>query len=107
MTEQHFLAQCERILDAIDHAAEHAPVNIDTERQGHVLTLEFDDGSRIVVNGNVPMREMWVAARSGGFHFRERDGHWHDTRDEAELFTRLSALATEQAGEAVDLGARP
>jgi len=68
-----------------------------------VLEIEFEDGSKIIVNRHGVAREIWVAARSGGFHFRWDGADWRDTRDGAELLAKLSTLASQQAGETVEL----
>ena len=68
-----------------------------------VLEIELHDGSKIIVNRHAPAQELWVAARSGGFHFRWDGRCWRDTRDGSELFAALSALISAQAGVAVVL----
>ena len=60
MTEQEFLDACDRVLEAIEDAIDASGIDADTERAGQVLTLEFDDGSKIIVNGNAPVREIWT-----------------------------------------------
>ena len=70
---------------------------------GGVLEIEFADGSKIIVNRHAVAREIWVAAKAGGFHFRWDGQSWLDTRDGAELMAKLSALASQQAGEVVTL----
>lgn len=98
MTEEQFQDSCDRVLRAIEYGLDAADADIEASRRGPVLELEFDDGAKVVVNGNAPVREIWVAARSGGFHFREADGRWVDTRSGEELFASLSRLATQHAG---------
>lgn len=105
MTEPEFLAQCERVLDAIEDAIDRSGIDAQTLRSGHLLELEFEDGSKIIVNGNTPVRQIWVAARSGGYHFSERDGRWLDTRSGTELFEGLSGWVSQQSGAAVTLRA--
>jgi len=105
MTEQQFQQECERTLTAIENAIDACGVDVETSRSGQVLELEFDNGSKIIVNGNAPVREVWVAARSGGFHFRWADGCWVDTRSGEELFVNLSRLVSQQGGLAVVLRA--
>lgn len=91
------LARIEQTLDACN-------ADIDYELlPGGVLELEFADGSRIVINRHAAAREIWVAARSGGFHFRYENGRWIGTRDGAELFATLGRLASEQSGGRVVL----
>jgi CyaY protein len=105
MSESDFLAAAERTLAAIESAVEACDADVDATRAGNVLTLELSDGSKIVVNSQTPMRQIWVAARSGGFHYEWRDGGWRDTRDGSELFAALSRLVSAQGGVAVLLRA--
>ncbi len=101
MSETEFLAEAERVLGAIESAIEAVDADIDATRSGNVLTLELGDGSKVVVNSQTPMRQIWIAARSGGFHYEWRDGAWRDTRDGSELFTALSRAISAQGGVAV------
>jgi CyaY protein len=101
INESEFLAAAERTLGAIETAVEACDADIEATRAGNVLTLELADGSRIVVNSQTPMRQIWVAAKGGGFHYEWRDGAWRDTRDGSELFAALSRVISAQAGIAV------
>lgn len=108
MDEAEFLALAEAVLArleaSIERAAEAAGVDIDLEPQeGGILKLEFDNRSQIIINRHAAAREIWVAARSGGFHFRCEGELWVGTRDGAELYAMLSSLISEQAGEQVQL----
>lgn len=103
MGESEFLDACDRVLAAIEDGLDASGIDVDTARSGAVLELAFDDDSRIVVNGNTPLREIWVAARAGGFHFRHDGGRWLDTRGGGELFADLSRWVGEQAGQPVVL----
>jgi CyaY protein len=103
MGDQAFLALAEQALDRIEDALDASGVDVDVGRSGAVLTIEFDDGSKIIVNLQSPMRELWVATRSGGYHFREDAGRWLGTRGEGELFACLSRWVSEQGGQAVVL----
>ena len=103
MTEQQFLDECDRLLRCIEDGLDAADIDVDAERSGSVLTLEFGDRSKIIVNGNTPVKEMWIAARSGGFHFRQINGRWMDTRNGDEFFAALSRLVSQQSGAGVIL----
>ncbi|MEI8302605.1 MAG: iron donor protein CyaY [Burkholderiales bacterium] len=103
MTEPEFLAECDRLLTAIEDALDACGADVQSGRSGPVLEIEFDDDSRLIVNGNAPVREIWVAARSGGFHFRHDGAAWRDTRSGDELFASLSRLVSAQSGQAVRL----
>ncbi len=104
MDDKDFSRAADAILEQIDLALEACGADLDFELQaGGILEIEFADGSKIVVNRHAVAKEIWVAARAGGFHFRCQDGAWVDTRDGAELLQKLSALATQQAGQPVVL----
>ena len=80
-------------------------VDIDTHRTGGLLEMSFPNGSKIVLNTQPPLHELWLAARAGGFHYKYTDGAWRDTRSGRELFEALSACASEQAGRPLRFGA--
>ena len=103
MNESEFHRAVDEILARIERAAE-ATEGIDADLESGILTLGCPDGSRIIVNRQAPNREIWVAARSGGFHFAWKDGAWRDTRSGAELFASLGEIARTQAGENLPFG---
>jgi CyaY protein len=98
MTESEFRERVERALRAIENAVDEVDADIEATRAGNVLTLELADGSRIVVNSQAPMQQIWVAARSGAHHFGWSNSEWRDTRDGSELFATLSRLLSAQGG---------
>jgi len=104
MTDGEFQARCERVLRAIEDGIDRCGAEVETSRHGPVLELEFDDGSKMVVNGNAVLQELWVAARAGGFHFGFDGERWLDTRSGDELFACLSRLVSQQGGTPVVLG---
>jgi CyaY protein len=104
MNENEFNKLADATLAAIEQAVERSGADIDYELQaGGVLELEFANGSKMVINRHGVAQEIWVAARSGGFHFRPEDGRWIGTRDGAELMQALEGLLSQQAGEPVRL----
>ena len=110
MTENEFLTVAGRVLDdveaAFERAGDAADVDVECSRSGNVLEIEFiDSGSKIIVNTQAPMQEIWVAARAGGFHYRLNDGRWLNTRDGSELYAALSTLASAQAGAPLTIAA--
>src|SRR5262245_4159792 len=102
MDENEFEARAQTVLEAIEHALEVADVDCE-RKEGGVLEMEFDDGSKIIVNRHGAAREIWVAARSGGFHYRWDGTAWRDTRSRTELLAALSNLVSAQLGRRVDL----
>jgi len=102
MDETEFEALAERALARLEAALEASGVDADVERKdGGVLEIEFADGSKMIVNRHGAAREIWVAARAGGFHFRWDGTLWRDTRDGGELFAALSRLVSGQSGQPV------
>ena len=87
-----------RIEATTDRWLDEDVVDIDTQRTGGLLELSFADGSKIVVNTQPPLHEVWLAARAGGYHYKWVDGRWLDTRDGREFFDALSDCASQQAG---------
>ena len=104
MTESEFEALADAAIAALERALEASALDVDLETKGSgVLEVEFADGGKMVINRHSAAREIWVAARSGGFHFRYDDGRWRDSRDGSELFTALSRLCSAQSGTPVIL----
>mgnify|MGYP003402156532 CR=1 FL=1 len=104
MDDKEFNTLAEAALVRIDAALEASGADVDCQlAAGGVLEIEFDDDSKIIVNRHGVAKEIWVAARAGGFHFRWDGAVWRDTRDSVELMEKLSALASQQAGESIVL----
>jgi len=101
MSDSEYLTRAEAVLAAVERAIDDTDADIELERSGNVLTLEFANRTKIIVNLQPPMKEIWIAAKAGGFHFRFADGAWRDTRSGTEFFAALSDYATQQAGEPV------
>ncbi|HEX4585292.1 MAG TPA: iron donor protein CyaY [Burkholderiaceae bacterium] len=105
MTESEFNERAETALRALELAIDAVDAGIDYTRSGSVLTLELDNDTKIIVNTQLPTRQIWVAARSGGYHFAFDGQAWRDTREGTELFTALSSLVSAQGDRAVVLRA--
>lgn len=104
MEESEFKRLADDAMSAIEAGLEASDADLDFElAPGGILEIEFADGSKIMVNKHGVAREIWVAAKAGGFHFRWSGAAWVDTRDGSELMQKLSALASQQAGEPVNL----
>jgi CyaY protein len=104
MDDSEFEARAGTALEGIESSLEQSGIDADFEsKEGGVLELEFADGSKIIVNRHAAAREIWVAARSGGFHFRWDGAVWRDTRQGDELFAALSRLVSAQGGQVVVL----
>ena len=108
MTESEFLDLAESTLSEIEQAFdrlfEQDIVDVECKRSGNVLEIEFvDNGSKIIVNSQAPLQEMWIAARAGGFHYKRVGDEWRNTRNDTEFFASLADFATEQGGAPIKL----
>ncbi len=104
MNDSEFNALADTALKQIETGLEISGADLDFAMvSAGVLEIEFADRSKIIVNRHGAAKEMWVAARSGGFHFRWDGTVWLDTRDSTELMAALSVLVSAQAGEPVVL----
>jgi len=109
-SESEFSARADAVLAAIGAALDSSDagdVDLDWALNDGVLTIDCGRGGRLIVNRHVPNREIWVAAKSGGFHFRAAGGAWRDSRSGDELGAALVRLLREQAGMTLDLPALP
>lgn len=103
----HSLAQAvlATVEAAVDRWLDDDVIDIDSQRTGGLLELSLPGGSKIILNTQPPLHEIWLAARAGGHHYRYVDGRWLDTRDGSEFFDALSRHASAQAGKALRFGA--
>lgn len=90
-----------RVEAQLDRWLQDDVIDIDAQRTGGLLELSFPSGSKIVINTQPPLHELWLAARAGGYHFRRVGDAWRDTKDGMEFFERLSEQASAQAGQAL------
>jgi len=107
MTESEFETLAGAALAALESAFEANAPEADVQSKGEgLIEIEFEDRSKMVINRHTAAREIWVAAKAGGFHFRHDGTDWRDTRDGTELFAAVSVLASQQSGAQVVLSAR-
>jgi CyaY protein len=83
----------------VDRLLQEDVVDIDANRTGGLLELAFPDGRMIVINTQPPLHELWLAAPSGGFHFKAVAGKWIEGREGREFFAVLSESASALAGQ--------
>ncbi|KXF82498.1 iron donor protein CyaY [Enterovibrio coralii] len=87
---------------AIEEGIDESGADIDYETNGNVLTLEFENRSQIIINRQEPMSEIWLASKSGGFHFAYKDGKWLCSKTGMEFMAMVKQECAKHAGEAVD-----
>lgn len=103
MTETEFLnlidATLSHIETVFEAAGQHGDIDVECSRSGSLLEIEFlHNRTKIIINSQAPLSELWVAAKSGGYHYKHDGTHWHNTRDASELMTALAVIVKEQAG---------
>lgn len=96
MTEKEFNQLADTALARIEKTIDQHGGDVESNRSGNVLEIEFDNGQKIIINRHDVNQEIWVAAKSGGFHYQYQEGQWLSQRDNSELYSRLSELFSEQ-----------
>jgi CyaY protein len=101
MTDIEYLDRAERVLRAVeascDRINDESDADIDNQRVGGMITLVFQNQSQIIINLQKPLQEIWLAARSGGYHYKFDGQQWMDTKGQGEFFASLSQYASAQA----------
>lgn len=103
MNDTEFNTLVDATLLAVEDAVEALDLDIDLETAGGILTLTFANGSKVIVNRQGATREVWVAARSGGFHCGRQGDAWVCNTTGETLPALLSRVCAEQAGVPVRL----
>lgn len=102
MTDPEFMDHAENLLKAVesscDRINDEGEADVDNQRTGGMITLVFPNRSQIVINLQKPLHEVWLAAKSGGYHYKFDGSRWMDTKGQGEFFESLSRDATAQAG---------
>jgi CyaY protein len=83
LSESEFNALIEETFAALEQALDELDDDLDYENSGGVLTVTFTNDTHLVFSRQPPTRQLWLAARAGGFHFAydEAEGDWRNTRD--------------------------
>ncbi len=92
MTESEFNQAAEAIFALIENACDQCEADIDCNLNGGVLEIEFSNNTKLIINRHAPNREIWLAAKSGAFHFSWQNAQWFSQRDGRELFHTLNEL---------------
>ena len=103
MNESEFVQKADATILNIEDLIEAADIDVDYENVDGILTLEFDNGSKIIINKQTPARQIWVAAKSGGYHYDYENGSWRNQRSHSELLDELSGLISAQLGNKIKL----
>ena len=109
MTDLEFMDHAEQLLLAVERSCDRindtSDADVDSQRSGGMVTLTFPNRSQIVINLQKPLHEVWMAARSGGYHYRFDGSHWQDTKGGGEFFACLTRDASQQSGMSLQFSA--
>ena len=109
MTDLEFMDHAEQLLLAVERSCDRindtSDADVDSQRSGGMVTLTFPNRSQIVINLQKPLHEVWMAARSGGYHYRFDGSQWQDTKGEGEFFACLTRDASQQSGMSLQFSA--
>jgi CyaY protein len=109
MTDPEFMDRAEILLQAVeascDRINDSTDADIDNQRTGGMVTLTFPNRSQIIINLQKPLQEIWMAAKSGGYHYKFDSAQWRDTKGQGEFFASLSRDASAQTGQALSFTA--
>jgi CyaY protein len=88
----------------IEDVFDASELDVDLENSGGVLTVRFDNGSQLIFSRQAPLRQLWVAARSGGFHFDydAQTQSWICDSNAEPLNQLLSRVCLQQGGSALE-----
>ena len=94
MTETEYLQQTQMLFNTVMAHIEDNYPDLDAQSQGAIVEIENQDGQKIIINQQTPMQEVWLASRSGGYHFKWNGANWVNTRDGADFweFLRLALI---------------
>lgn len=103
MTESEFIRVSEAMFADIEDQIDENGWDFDCRFSGNVLTIEAEDGTQIIVNRHTPNQELWIAAKSGGYHFALQEGKWLATRDGRGFYDVLNEVLSAAADEEVEI----
>ena len=104
MNDREFNDLVDGVLSSIEDVIDDADNDIDIESSAGVLTLTMVNGSKVIINRQAATHEIWVAARSGGYHCAWRQSQWHCTTTSETLGTLLSRVLAEQGANGLVFG---
>ena len=106
MNDSQYNLIAEALLLEIEEAIEDSGVDIDYEAVGGLLTLTFKNNSKVIINKQAPLHEIWVATKFNGHHFVLNDDSWTDKRSGEEFWQFLSNAVSTQAETELTLSAQ-
>ena len=104
MNDSQYHQLADELLIQLQDAIDELEFDLDYETAGGIVEIMFPNGTKIIINKQAPLQQLWVATKFNGHHFEYIDGKWIDNRTGSELWALLNDAATKQAGEPITLG---
>lgn len=104
LSEARYHDLIDAVQQEIEDVFDDSGLDVDLENSAGVLTVRFENGTQLILSRQEPLRQLWVAARSGGFHFDydESSARWLCDSSDEPLGELLARVTQEQAGEALE-----
>jgi CyaY protein len=106
MERQEYDSLADACLERIVQALEpFDPDEVDYATSDGVVTIEFPDRARFVLNRQAATSQMWFAAGARAWHFDWDPARraWFDDKEGRELFGRIAEVVSEKLGRQVNL----
>ena len=103
MNDSQYHQMTDDLLIAIEEMLDECEVDIDYESASSILTMTFENGSKIVINKQPPLQHLWMATKFNGHHFNYQNEQWIDERTGVEFWSFLDEAASKQAEQPVSL----
>ena len=98
MNDSQFQQLADELYQTIEDCIEESGTDVDYDQNGALLTLEFENRTKLIINRQQPLHQVWLATLENGHHYDFKDGFWIDDRSGAEFLSFLSAAITKQSG---------
>ncbi|QTH62733.1 iron donor protein CyaY [Psychrosphaera ytuae] len=101
MNDSQYHQLADELLESLQDTVDEIEFDLDYESAGGIVEIIFPNGSKIIVNKQAPLHQIWVATKFNGHHFEYKDGLWIDNRTGVELYELLNEAGSKQAGETI------
>ncbi|GAA4360029.1 iron donor protein CyaY [Kangiella marina] len=104
LTESEFNDKMDQTIIAIEEALDELDdLDIDYETSGGILTITLENGTKVIINRQTPLKQLWLAAKDGGYHLDWKDQQWQTDKEQEPLEILLNRVLSQQSGETVEL----
>ena len=101
MNDSEFQQLADQLYQKIEDSIEESGADVDYDQNGGLLTLEFENRTKLIINRQQPLHQIWLATLENGHHYDYKAGKWIDDRSGDEFLTFLSAAIFKQSKEKV------